>query len=80
MVEKLAYSLQEASEATGYSVATLRRAIQNSYLTARYANSKPVILAGELSAWLETLPTQPPRQQRASSGDEWWLEDKDPFR
>lgn len=75
MKEKLACSLHEAAEATGYSVAKLRCAMKNSYCTARYAKSKPVILAAELSSWLESLPTQPPGQ---CEKDEWWLEGSGP--
>lgn len=45
---KLAYNIQEAAEATGYSTDTIRRALRNNDLSARYANSKPVILAEEL--------------------------------
>ena len=56
---KLAYSIEEAAEAVGYSTDTVRRAIRNSELTARYANSKPIILASELQEWAEALPTEP---------------------
>ncbi|MEU3847154.1 hypothetical protein AB0E44_09175 [Micrococcus terreus] len=58
-MSKLAYSLEEAEEATGYSQRTLRRAIADSHLVARYANSKPVITADELRRWLDSLPTEP---------------------
>lgn len=80
---KLAYNLKEAAEATGYSTDTIRRAIRNSDLTARYANSKPVILKDELEDWLRSLPTEPKGGHRplSSQGDEWWLEpENDPFR
>ena len=60
--QKLAYSFEEAAAATGYSVDTVRRAVRNRELTARYGNSKPVILAGELSEWLEALPSEPPKR------------------
>jgi hypothetical protein len=56
---KLAYSLDEAAEATGYSTSTLRIAIRRHDLLARYANTKPVILAEELLDWLKSLPTEP---------------------
>lgn len=56
---KLAYNLNEAAEATGYSTSTLRIAIRRHDLIARYANTKPVILAEELRDWLESLPTEP---------------------
>lgn len=59
---KIALSIDEAAEATGYSTDTIRRAIRNSDLTARYANSKPVILTSELTDWLQALPTEAPRK------------------
>jgi excisionase family DNA binding protein len=57
---KVSYSIEEAAEATGYSTDTIRRALRNNDLTARYANTKPVILATELREWLEALPTEAP--------------------
>lgn len=61
-MSKVAYSIEEAAEATGYSTDTIRRALRNSDMTARYANSKPVILATELTEWLEALPTEAPNR------------------
>lgn len=57
---KIAFSIEEAAVATGYSTDTIRRALRNSDMTARYANSKPVILATELTDWLQSLPTEAP--------------------
>lgn len=54
---KLAYSIEEAAVATSYSTDTIRRAIRNNDLSVKYANSKPVILASELEAWLNALPS-----------------------
>ena len=59
-MSKLAYSVEEAAEATGYSVDTIRRAIRSHDLVARYGNTKPVILTTALNAWLESLPTESP--------------------
>jgi hypothetical protein len=56
---KLAYNLEEAAEATGYSTSTLRIAIRRHDLVARYANAKPVILGEELLDWLRSLLTEP---------------------
>lgn len=56
---KLAYSVEEAAAATGYSVDTIRIAIRSHHLVARYANSKPVIRTSELDDWLESLPSEP---------------------
>jgi len=57
---KIAFSIEEAAAATGYSSDTIRRAIRNSEMVARYANSKPVVMASELTAWLESKPTEAP--------------------
>ncbi|SEI45733.1 hypothetical protein SAMN04487917_101396 [Arthrobacter sp. yr096] len=59
-MSKRAYNFEEAAVATGYSIDTIRRAVRNNELTARYANSKPVILIDELDEWLENLPTEAP--------------------
>jgi len=56
-MSKLAYSIEEAAAATSYSTDTIRRAIKNNDLSVKYANSKPVILASELEAWLNALPS-----------------------
>lgn len=61
-MSKLAFNFEEAAEATGYSVDTIRRAVRNSELTARYANSKPVVLVTELNEWLNALPTETPKR------------------
>jgi len=61
-MSKVSYSIEEAAEATGYSTDTIRRALRNNDMTARYANTKPVILATELTDWLEALPTEAPRK------------------
>lgn len=57
-MQKLAYTLTEAAEATGYSERTIRRAIAESRLVAKYENSKPVIMTRDLEAWLEALPSE----------------------
>lgn len=59
---KLAYSIAEAAEATGYSPDTIRRAIQSNDLIARYANRKPVVPVAELQAWLDSRPTTAPKK------------------
>lgn len=60
MTPKLALNIDEAAEASGYSVDTIRRAIRTNSLIARYANTKPVVLVSELTDWLESLPTESP--------------------
>ena len=59
---KLSYSIEEAAEATGYSTDTIRKAIRNSDLSVKYANSKPVVLASELESWLTSLPSEPQKR------------------
>jgi len=58
--DKMSFSIEEAADACGYSRDTIRAAIRNHDMTARYANSKPVILATELQDWLTSLPTEAP--------------------
>lgn len=55
----LAYTIEDAATACGYSRETIRRAINAGDLTRRYANSKPVILSEDLLGWLRTLPIEP---------------------
>ncbi|WP_138417962.1 helix-turn-helix domain-containing protein [Sinomonas gamaensis] len=57
--KKLAYTYEQAAEAVGVSSRTLRRFVERGDLAAKYINSKPVILASELEAWLESLPSEP---------------------
>lgn len=59
-MSKIAYSIEQAAEAVGYSTDTIRRAIRNNDLSVKYANSKPVILASELESWLTSLPSEAP--------------------
>jgi len=59
---KIAFSIEEAAEAVGYSTDTVRRAIRNNDLAVKYANSKPIILATELQAWAEALPSEPQKR------------------
>ena len=54
---KMSYSLKEASELTGFSVSTLRKAINNKELPALRScsaeNAKQVIRARHLEEWLD---------------------------
>jgi hypothetical protein len=58
---KLAYSIPEAAEMASTSVSVLRRKIAAHDIAVRYVGTKPVILAEELKAWLEALPTEAPK-------------------
>lgn len=63
MVEKLAYSREEAAEACGVSLTTIKQAIASGRLRAkrsgRNENGDPagkyLILASDLQAWLEGM-------------------------
>lgn len=61
---KLSYTLEEAADATGLSVWSIRRAIKAGELVARYPRplNKPLITVGDLVAWLEDGPTEPPEK------------------
>ncbi|MBD1540996.1 helix-turn-helix domain-containing protein [Arthrobacter sp. IA7] len=59
-IQKLAYTFDEAAEQSGYSVRTLKQAVADGNLAARYANSKGVIRHEDLAAWLDALPAEPP--------------------
>jgi hypothetical protein len=58
---KLAYTMQEAADATGYSLTTLHGFVRVGDIRAGYANSKPVIEKRELLRWLAALPDSPRR-------------------
>lgn len=59
---KLSYSIPEAAAATGLSVASIRRAIDEAHLVAVYPAplNKPVILVTALAGWLERAPSERP--------------------
>ncbi|YCK81425.1 helix-turn-helix domain-containing protein [Arthrobacter sp. D3-18] len=59
-VPKLALTWEEAAEASGYSVRTLKQAVYDGNLMARYANTKAVIRVEDLAKWLDELPAEPP--------------------
>lgn len=56
----IAYNMDAAAAAVGYSSSTLRNAIQRGELFPRYANSRPIILREELLAWANQLPIDKP--------------------
>lgn len=59
-MSKLAYTFEEAAEQAGYSVRTLKQAVADGNLAARYANTKGVIRHQDLEAWLDRLPAESP--------------------
>jgi hypothetical protein len=54
----LAYSLAEAAESVGVSLSTLKNVITAGDLNPVYVNSKPILTARELQAWLDSLPLE----------------------
>ena len=59
-MSKLAYTFEEAAEQSGYSIRTLKQAVADGNLAARYANTKGVIRHADLDAWLDGLSAEPP--------------------
>ncbi|MGY4544503.1 putative DNA-binding transcriptional regulator AlpA [Arthrobacter sp. UYNi723] len=72
-IPKLALTFEEAAEACGYSVRTLKDQVARGNLLARYANTKGVIRVEDLAQWLDDLPAEPKGGHRAVST----LEDDD---
>lgn len=60
MVEKMAYTVQEAAAAYGVSADVIRAHIKAGNLTARYPTSRPVIGCEELKDWFDALPSEAP--------------------
>jgi hypothetical protein len=58
-IQKLAYTFEEAAEQVGYSVRTLKQALADGNLAARYVNTEGVIRHEDLAAWIGQLPTKP---------------------
>ncbi len=58
--QKLAYTFEEAAEQSGYSIRTLKQAVSDGNLLARYANTKGVIRHADLEEWLDELPAESP--------------------
>jgi hypothetical protein len=58
-IQKLAYTFEEAAEQTGYSLRTLKQAVADGKLTARYVKAEAVIRHEDLAAWIGQLPTKP---------------------
>lgn len=52
---KLAYTVQEAAEAIGVSVSTIRGLIRDNQLPARKAGTKILIRAEDLTGYLDNL-------------------------
>lgn len=58
--QKIAYTVAEAAEMVGYSERTLKQAISDGNLAARYANTKAVIRHEDLHGWIDGLSAESP--------------------
>lgn len=59
-MSKTAYSFEEAAAEVGYSVRTLKQAVADGRLIAKYENSKGIIRQIDLDEWLDRMPSEPP--------------------
>lgn len=59
-MSKLAYSIAETAAALGIGTSKVRDEIRKSKIAVKYIDSKPVVLAAELTAYLESLPSEAP--------------------
>ena len=55
---RVVYSLEDAAAECGVSPGFLRDFVIRNNLIAHYANSKPIILAEDLRAWVRSLPEE----------------------
>ncbi|QDG65811.1 helix-turn-helix domain-containing protein [Pseudarthrobacter sp. NIBRBAC000502772] len=58
---QISYTVAEAAKAVGLSERSVRDAIKDSYLTARFFNTKALIRHEDLEAWIDKLPSESPR-------------------
>lgn len=63
-VDPISVTVQQAASLTGISHDVIQRAIRASALVAHYPSSRPVILLSDLHSWIESSPTESPRQYR----------------
>ncbi len=63
-LQQIAVNIQQAAALTGISHDVIQRAIRANLLVAHYPNTRPVILVEDLRSWIETAPTESPRQYR----------------
>lgn len=57
---QISYTFEQAAEMCGYSVRTLKQAVADGNLAARYANTKGVIRHEDLDSWIDSLPAESP--------------------
>jgi predicted DNA-binding transcriptional regulator AlpA len=68
MTQKLAYTFEEAAEQSAYSVRTLKQAVADGKLIARYVKTEGVIRHEDLATWIAQLPTKPDTAKSVGMG------------
>ena len=58
--QRIAYDWDAAAEQVGYSVRTLKKAVADGHLAARYANTKAIIRHEDLAEWVDGLSGESP--------------------
>ena len=58
--QRIAYTAAEAAAMVGYSERTIKQAIYDGNLPARYANTKAIIRHEDLAEWVDALPAEAP--------------------
>lgn len=59
-MNKYAYNVTEASEATGIAVTKIKELVRRGEIAAKYAGKDILILPAELERWVNSLPDQRP--------------------
>lgn len=57
-MSKISYSIAEAAEAVGLSERVIRDAIKDSYLPARFMNTKALVRREDLETWIDSMPSE----------------------
>lgn len=65
-ISKKGFTLPEAAEIASVGLSTLKAAIDKGELPKRYPSGRPIILASDLDAWLESLPTEAPNKKEGA--------------
>ncbi len=61
MSAQIGYTVAQAAAQVGLSERTIRDAIKDNYLAARYYNTKALIKHQDLEDWFDKLPSESPR-------------------
>lgn len=61
MSDQIGYNVAQAAAKVGLSERVIRDAIKDSYLPARYYNTKALVKHKDLEDWFNKLPSESPR-------------------